>query len=237
MRYLGGKSRIAKRIAPHITNTGRSHYVEPFVGGLAVLAEVVHAFDGVVAADVHGDLIDMYRAIQQGWVPPSELSEDEYTRLRGEPPSPLRTFAGFGASFGGKWWGGYARSPSRPSQNYASQTRNSLLKAKQRGCFAATVEFVHKSVFEFDVPADVDLSDFVIYCDPPYAGTTKYANTGKFDHDAFWTTAKRWSNQGALVIISEYTAPYGATLIDSFNPQSSLKAASSDRVPERLFTL
>ncbi len=235
MRYLGGKSRIAKKIAPHIVGTGRRHYVEPFVGGLAVLTEVVRAFDDVVAADVHTDLIDMYRAIQQGWVPPSEITEDEDERLRAEPPSPLRTFAGFGASFGGKWWGGYARSAR--NENFASQTRNSLLRAQECGCFSATVTFTCTSVFDFNIPPTVDLSDFVIYCDPPYANTTAYADTAEFDHGLFWQTARQWSKQNAVVFVSEYTAPDDAHRLASFAPQASLKSASSHRTPEGLYSI
>jgi hypothetical protein len=51
-----------------------------------------------------------------------------------------------------------------------------------------------------------DHERLLVYCDPPYRGTTGYA-TGAFDHDAFWETARAWSRAGAVVLVSEYAAP------------------------------
>lgn len=48
----------------------------------------------------------------------------------------------------------------------------------------------------------------VWYIDPPYAGTTGYAGTPKFDHTRFWTWAA-WTPQSVRVLVSEFTAPCG----------------------------
>ena len=45
----------------------------------------------------------------------------------------------------------------------------------------------------------------LIYCDPPYKATEGYS-TGEFDHDKFWETMRKWS-QNNCVFISEETAP------------------------------
>lgn len=50
------------------------------------------------------------------------------------------------------------------------------------------------------------LSGDVVYCDPPYRGTTGY-KTGTFDHDAFDTWAEEQVTKGAQVFVSEFNAP------------------------------
>lgn len=47
-----------------------------------------------------------------------------------------------------------------------------------------------------------------VYCDPPYSATTAYA-VGGFDSADFWRTAESWAASGAMVLVSELTAPEG----------------------------
>lgn len=51
-------------------------------------------------SDLNLDLILMWQALQNGWKPPTELSEEEYKALRDAPPSPLRGFAQTQCTFG-----------------------------------------------------------------------------------------------------------------------------------------
>ena len=46
----------------------------------------------------------------------------------------------------------------------------------------------------------------LIYCDPPYCGTTQAYGTGNFDTEKFWDVMRLWS-QNNDVYISEYLAP------------------------------
>ncbi|MBV5283409.1 MAG: DNA adenine methylase [Paludibacter sp.] len=46
----------------------------------------------------------------------------------------------------------------------------------------------------------------VIYCDPPYANTTKYSKEG-FDSVAFWQWCREKSLESHKVYVSEYNAP------------------------------
>ena len=83
MQYMGGKSRIAKKIREHLVSHGATRYVEPFVGGGAVLTTVARDFQFILAADAHADLIGMYQAIQDGtFTPPETVTEEEYRALR-----------------------------------------------------------------------------------------------------------------------------------------------------------
>ena len=164
MRYMGGKSRIAGKIREHLVSHGATKYVEPFVGGGAVLTAVARDFSEILAADAHADLIAMYQAIQDGsFTPPETVTDDEYQALKASDPSPLRTFAAFGASFGGKEWGGYARSGAR---SFARESRDNLARSFDAGMFGDNVLFIASDVFSLALPED--LTGTVIYCDPPY---------------------------------------------------------------------
>ena len=44
----------------------------------------------------------------------------------------------------------------------------------------------------------------IIYCDPPYDGTSKYNNNSEFNHIEFWEWVKNCKNP---VYVSEYQAP------------------------------
>lgn len=51
------------------------YYIEPFVGRCNTISKV----DGNrIGNDSDGNLIDMWRSIQQGWIPPKYLHEDDY---------------------------------------------------------------------------------------------------------------------------------------------------------------
>ena len=111
MRYVGGKVRISKWIKDQLEPLASRHqkYLEPFMGGGAVLSKMAPLFPKgcVFAGDAHEDLILMWKALQQGWIPPEQVSREEYDELRTSSPSALRGFVGFGSSFSGKWFGGY----------------------------------------------------------------------------------------------------------------------------------
>lgn len=81
MQYVGSKRRIAKDILSEIDKVRASDQllVEPFCGGCNF---TIHTRSPVLAADSNGPLIAMWRALQNGWQPPENLSEDEYRHIR-----------------------------------------------------------------------------------------------------------------------------------------------------------
>ena len=86
MQYMGGKSRIAKKIREHLQSHGATRYVEPFVGGGAVLTTVARDFQFILAPTLTRDLIGMYQAIQDGsFTPPETVTEEEYRALKDRP--------------------------------------------------------------------------------------------------------------------------------------------------------
>ena len=108
----------------------------------------------------------------------------------------LAGFVGFGCSFGGKWWGGYAK--DKRGDDYCGQAKRGLLK---------DLSGVVNATFTCLDYKDVEIPDgTVIYCDPPYANTTEYT-VGQFDTNEFWDYMHQLSKR-CDVYISEESAPY-----------------------------
>ena len=196
MRYLGGKARIGKSLASIINRlaveVNAKTYSEPFCGMLGVGRHV--EVGRRLFSDIHPDLVLFLKALQQGWLPPQSLGEEEYKELKRQKPSALRAFAGFGCSFAGKFFGGYARDATTTS--YAPIARRSAEKLSK---------FIRGSdLFECREYTKTPLCD-IVYCDPPYSGTTGYS-TGGFDHEKFWDWVRHRS-KSSIVLVSEYAAP------------------------------
>jgi DNA adenine methylase len=200
VHYMGGKVRIAR----HIENTilehrgGRQNYLEPFLGGASVLARMAGHFDAVTASDVVPDLPLFWSEVQSGWVPPTRFTPEQWRELKTAEPSALRAFAGFGLSFGGKWFSSYVRDDDRTIQA-ATTSRSSVRKA---------AGFPDAQLLVRDYREWHPGPGTVVYCDPPYAGVTGYpaaeAATGHpWDPDEFWQVATQWSIAGAQVFVSE----------------------------------
>jgi DNA adenine methylase len=229
VNYQGGKERIARRLTTALLRHSRSRevYFEPFLGAgsTAVLAG---SFRAAVLTDAHPDLVLLWRALLfEGWEPPEELTEEHYQALRKAEPSPLRAFAGFGCSFGGKWFGGFARSGFRAYPAEAARA----LKRKARAMRICQV----LDVFQADYRALAPGSGAVVYCDPPYEGTESYA-AGNFSSAEFWETAEQWARQGAEVFVSEYVAPIGWAPVWSGVVRLQLAGGAGELRQESLYT-
>jgi len=225
MRYLGGKQRLASKFA-HIIGEGEL-LIEPFVGGGGSLKALAPNFGEVRASDIHEDLILMWQALQNGWVPPDSVSEEEYKSIKNCPPSALRGFIGFGCSWGGKWFGGYAR---YKDTNFAKQSKNSLLKT------LPNIRNVSFSLTPYHLA--VPPRGSVVYADPPYKGTTGYAEGG-FDHDEFWKIMELWVENGVKVYVSELSAPDGWESVWSFKRKAGCRGdlKTSTPIEEHLYSL
>lgn len=229
MRYVGGKSRHAAALAEVIERyrTTQTVIYDPFVGGGAMAHVFSKHYSHVYASDTHVDLIMLYQALQQGWKPPTNVSEDDYKALRHTEPSALRGFIGFNCSFGNKWFGGYARGSSDKYGGYAASARRSLARMNLR-----RISFSHASFFDIDFINPVER---VIYCDPPYRATQGYS-VGEFDHDAFWRRCNELHDHGFLVAVSEYNAPDGWHCVWRKDTALQLSGgAKANQRTERLF--
>ena len=76
MKYMGSKNRISKEILPiMLKQRGDRTWVEPFVGG----ANMIDKVDGTrIGADLNEYVISLFTGVQNGFIPPNEISEQEY---------------------------------------------------------------------------------------------------------------------------------------------------------------
>lgn len=206
MRYQGGKVRLAKPISETMINivekSAHTHthtLVSLFCGSCAIEIKLTSAFDRVICNDKHEYLIEMFKALQNGYDFPDNVSYEQwdYCRKHLDEDKALSGFIGFGCSFGGRFFQGYARCHVE-ERNYAKGTKKSLLKDIEQ---IKKIEFVNLDY------RDVKLPDgCIVYCDPPYASTKDYAYQGKFDSNEFWEYMRKIS-KNHLVFISEENAP------------------------------
>jgi len=187
---MGGKMRIGKQLADVINSFNPRTYHESFCGMFSVGKHV--KAKKRTASDIHPDLILLLQAVQTGWEPPTNITEAAYSQLATEESSALRGFVGFGCSFYGKFFGGFARDPSM--NDFGTIAKNNMLKLAP---MIQDVVFRNESYDKSKIIADLT------YCDPPYKGSTDYS-CGPFDHDAFWEWVR---NHDGIVLVSEYTAP------------------------------
>ncbi len=226
MRYLGGKSRIARHLAAVIDQYRRpGQWVwDPFCGGLS-MAVALSANGPGLASDANAALIALYQAVRAGWVPPTEVSREQYAAARQLPDSdPLKAFCGFGCSFGGKWFGGWFGDGSNHCS--AAGSSRAVRRDVPKVTEFATIDFLAVE------PHD---SGMVLYLDPPYRGTTGYAATGAFDHDRFDARAREWAAFGP-VFVSEYEFPGGVVVFEREKPKSVAGGNGGGRIGiERLY--
>jgi len=181
-----------------------------------------------IANDIHEPLMAMWAAVQRGWTPPTEVSRETYYAIKANPheyASELVGFVGFLCSFGGKWWGGYAANSK--GDNYADRGSRGVVKHREslQGVLLCSVPYLR-----LDVPAGS-----VVYCDPPYAGTTEYR--GGFDHGAFWDWVRKLTKDGHTVFVSEYSAPEDFEAVLTVDHVTILDKNVSKPRTEKLFKL
>lgn len=218
MRYLGGKSRIAKEIAAVVAPRG--YWWEPFCGGLSVSVQLAKYGPGLVS-DACLPLISLYQAVREGWDPPATLSKGEWQAAKLLPDTdPLKAFAGFGCSFGAKWFGGYTPSGSPRVMNTAKGPQ-AIVNDNPRATRAALLRDVptlanclilNRDFFAVD-PWASPAQPECIYADPPYEGTTSYSAVDVFDSRRFWLYCQAWSARGVRVFVSEYACSVACDVV------------------------
>jgi len=237
MNYMGSKNRIAKYILPIILDerNDRQWYVEPFCGGCNTLDNVN---GNRIGNDVHTHLISMYKALSEtDWLPPSFIHEDYYNHAKNNQDkydSRTLGYVGFAMSFGAKWFGGYRHDKKNQHgdiENMRNQSRRAFTNIKKQKKLLKGVEFYNKSYLELNLP-----ENSIVYCDPPYAGTTKYSNKDSFDQDEFWSWCDQMVKFGHKVYVSEYSAPTGWNVVWSKEVTTSLDVFSTKKDVEKLFT-
>jgi len=227
MKYMGSKLRIAKDILPIMLAERKPDqwWVEPFVGGANIIDKVQ---GNRIGADVNPYLISALISIRDfiEELPKNnrEFTEEDYKKLRTSDTYKHKGYAGFAFSYGAKWLGGWSR--NRRNRDYVNEAYNNALKQSPK---LQGVKLICCDYQRLEIPPNS-----LIYCDPPYKGTTKYK--ANFNHEEFWEWCRNKANEGHTIFVSEYNAPSDFECLYSKEILSSLtKDTGSKKGIEKLF--
>jgi site-specific DNA-adenine methylase len=239
IQYVGSKNKISKELAPIIQSYIHSDtkgYLEPFVGGANMIDKI--QCNNKIGYDIHEELIELLKYARDNELPET-ISEQEYMEVKNnkEKYEPWYVgLVGFCGSFGAKYFGGFARRYNKDGTLFdvPKQAINSLRKQSLLTSFKDII-FVCSNFL--DLPID-KINNYVIYCDIPYNGTTKY-KSNNFPYEDFYEWVKKLSTYNT-VLISEYNMPKEFTCIWQKELKTSLgsginKNSDKSRI-EKLFT-
>jgi DNA adenine methylase len=226
---MGSKNRIAKYILPIMLKDRKEgqYFVEPFCGGCNSLDKVANPRIG---NDSNRYLIALLKEMQtQAPFSPPHIGEIEYKAIQQNKdnyPDWLVGYVGFNLSFAAKFFGGYGRDKAG-IRNYENEAQQNLL-AQQKPLVG--IEFSCLDYRSLCIP-----NGSIVYCDPPYKGTTQYKD--KFDHTTFYNWLLNVSKFNT-VFVSEYTMPYFAECIWEKEVSSNLDICSvGKKETEKLFRI
>ena len=155
-----------------------------------------------IGCDIHRELIALLNKAKNDVNSiPDEISEEEYKLVKDNKSSYEDWYVGlvgFCATFGAKYFGGYARD----KQGDRNIPKEGIRNLKKQAPNLKDIKF--KCCSFLDLPKD-KIKGYVIYCDIPYKGTTKY-KTEEFPYEKFYEWAKEMSIHNTI-LISEYNMP------------------------------
>lgn len=236
MWYMGGKFRQSKAICqvlkPYITP--ETVYVEPFCGGLWSAARVAKELEpsSMILNDVNKPLMLLWeKCLKDGcdWLP-TDLREIEsnyqIVKAAQDDNNPLTAWYGIACSFGGKWFGGVAR--SNENTDFEPQKRSTKRKIEQ--VRHSNPQFHNKSYEDLNIPDGA-----VVYCDPPYEGRTKAHHFDSFNFPQFWQWVRDLSKR-CTVFVSCFDCPEDFETVYSWGDTvvRHLNSKGSDGTCERL---
>ena len=128
--------------------------------------------------------------------------------------------------------GGFARgntSNGTPRDYWKEGIRNALKQASLLlGVDLAVANYI-----------DLNFTDALLYCDPPYKGTTGYRKglVPEINHNEFWEWCRKQAKQGCEVFVSEYSAPEDFTEVWSAKVSNTLSRGQGFTATEKLYKL
>ena len=234
MKYMGSKARLSKDLSPIINNLIKQNnirtYIEPVVGGANIIEHIV--CENKIGSDTNEYLIALWQDLQTGWKPPSDISREVYNNIKENKDKyskSLVAVAGLCATYNAKWFGGYAgivHTKVGTIRNYYEESIRNIIKQIPK---LLDVKFNCVSYDSYK-----DLTNTLIYCDPPYQNTTKYDYNKHFDHEAFWDWVRVLSKDN-MVLVSEYNAPDDFKCIYEKTLTTTLDKNSRKKDTEKLF--
>jgi len=141
---------------------------------------------------------------------------------------------GFCASYNGKWFGGYAKDTLTmigTTRYYINEAIRNLIEQSK---YLHGIDFVALKDYSEITNVIYPLQNAVIYCDPPYKGTTGYQSKD-FDYERFYNWCREMTAYGHTVLVSEYQMPEDFECIWQQELKCTLDHNSRSNRIEKLF--
>ena len=248
MRYMGGKFRQSAKIVEIIgkENGTNFKYCEPFAGAMWSAVAVIKKLKPaeVILSDINRPLMLLWCALMHGEnVLPEYVSKKEHERYKKNQnmDDPLTAWYGHACSFGGKWFGSWARNnkgEELEEYNNKSKVENAIKTAN------IVKQANNLKVYVADYWDTIkDLVGWVLYLDPPYEGTGKgYSNTNKFDYVLFYSRVRQLSKFNK-VYVTCFIHPEDFTVLYNWGDTICMNSADSvvsknrkTKIEEKLIT-
>ena len=201
-------------------------YIEPFCGYCHILRRVQNK-RSYTAADNNPLLIRLLKHTQKTRGEHPTITEEEYETLKKDPKrDPLKAaYAAFCYSYNGKYFGGYVN--IYKGRNYPAERKRYYDHQLHDNPTFSKTHFYHADYTKFmGGQGEQGEQGALIYCDPPYTGTTEYHS--EFDSAKFWEDVRRMSKHN-IVMVSEYTAPDDFVCLVQKEKRSSVAGRGATR--------
>lgn len=212
MTYRGGKNRFAKEILHFMPIS--YFFIEPFMGGGGMTRHAVKCgkFSEFLCSDANDWIIHYYNELKSGWLPRENYWPDDYERIRDAwKKQDFNEFSKAEMILVGHCMSLYGFFMNK-QKAIGSRTRiphkYPIINAKKDLMWVNLVKISNSLYDELVLPDNPS----VIYCDPPYLGTSGYLNVPEFDHDKFYEWV-RLKSKIHYVYISESKMPDDFTCI------------------------
>ena len=209
MVYQGSKNKLAKFLVPiiqkYIDDNNANTYIELFVGGANLIDKI--NCKRKIGSDYNENVISLLKYVQQDnsiSIAPEECAFEHYSDVRsnqdtGKYSKEYVALIGYCASYGGRYFdGGYGRDSKGGRSIYTERLSN----LKEQSQNLKGIEFYCNDYKKFKYEK---FNNCVIYLDPPYRNTKKYAKQS-IDYDEFYDFCEKLSENN-IVLISEYNMP------------------------------
>ena len=146
-----------------------------------------------------------------------------------EYPDHLVGYCGFLLTFGAKWLGGFVGNAKGVVEVGRNRKKEGYINALKTAKEIQGIDFECTEYDKLLIP-----ENSLIYCDPPYEGTTGYKTA--FDHAKFWQWCRDKELEGHEVYVSEYSAPDDFTCLWQKQINCTLSKEGNNTKPiEKLF--
>ena len=224
--YVGGKSKLSKKLSPLIDSLSYDTYVEPFIGMGSVFFQRQKASKSEVINDRSGDISNFFRIIQRHYPQFLEMlcfqvsNRREFERLKKCDPDTLtdleralRFLYLQKLAFGGKVYGRVFGISSHNGANFNSDKLAVILEKTHKRLAGVVIENLDWQ----DLIPRYDREGTLFYCDPPYYGTEHYYGKDLFDRSQYALMSGVLSSIKGRFILSINDTPEIREIFSRFN--------------------